>query len=52
MIHKIKLNGPDGIMTIEESLDVTEATEYELDSFLIGLYDPLTGLLYMGAGAN
>lgn len=51
VLRKIKLNGPTGTMAIEETLDLTEATGDYLGEFLVGLYDPLTGLFYLGAGA-
>lgn len=48
IIQKVKLNGPAGIMAVEETLDVTNATDEELGRFKIALYDASTGLLYMG----
>ncbi len=48
VLYKVQLNGPAGIMAVVESLDLSEETGESLSEFPISLYDPPTGLLYMG----
>jgi hypothetical protein len=47
VLYKVQLNGPSGTMAVEETLNLTEETGENLDEFLISLYHPPTGLLYL-----